>query len=306
MAKAQFLAGIISLTILSACAQEVKNGTKEKEVETKEAKVESNDEDPYADPHQYGGWYCPDNFGFEPVDIKNLDEVPVVKGRMPEKWETQSGIALMYLDPEKFPQAKALDIELPALAYVKHPYADFKELAIIIQAFVADEDTIVGYRFPNGGNGSAWFRQIDLLSPDEVAALESTPFFFEEITIDATKEKVWKTFTQSDFAKDLRKQFKEKKMTQSEWTDNLTINLEYKKNDDSGSGYVANVFGNLYMQIDYIIDDRHSSYKFIVSEDFDAGTATITFLAGPYPSNLEEESAIWQKFMEELKKSGGC
>lgn len=27
------------------------------------------------EPHQYGGWYCPDNFGFVPVDIQKLDKV---------------------------------------------------------------------------------------------------------------------------------------------------------------------------------------------------------------------------------------
>ena len=34
-------------------------------------------------PHQYGGWYCPDNLGgFPAVDILDWNDVPVVNGRM--------------------------------------------------------------------------------------------------------------------------------------------------------------------------------------------------------------------------------
>jgi len=290
--------------LFSACSQEIK--PESEQPEKKEVEASTEEESPYSEPHEYGGWYCPDNFGFEPVDIKKLDKVPVVSGRMPQKWEAQSGLSLMYLDPVKFPQAKALDIELPALAYVDHPYADMKELVIIIQAFVADEDTIVGYRFPNGGNGSAWYGQVDFLSDEEVAGLESAPFVYEEVTIKATKKEVWKAFTQSGFAKDLSKQFSEKQLTKSDWHDGLDINLKYSSENEMGKGYVANVWGNLYMQIDYVIDGHHSSYKFMVSEDAEKGESNITFVAGPYLQNIEKETRKSQEWIEKLKDDSGC
>ncbi len=305
MIKIPFLVTPLALSLIfSACSQEIKN--EPKETDKKEVEATTEDESPYSKAHEYGGWYCPDNFGFEPVDITKLDQVPVVSGRMPQKWEAQSGLSLMYLDPVKFPQAKALDIELPALAYVDHPYADMKELAVIIQAFVADEDTIVGYRFPNGGNGSAWYGQVDFLSDEEITGLEPAPFVYEEFTIKATKKEVWKAFTKSDFAKDLANQFKEKKMTKSDWYDGLDINLKYSKENDMGTGYVANVWGNLYMHIDYIIDGHHSSYKFMVSEDAESGECTISFVAGPYPDSIEEETAKWQEWADKLKDDAGC
>lgn len=290
--------------LFSSCAQEVNPPSTE--IAKEKNNVVENTEDPYSEPHQYGGWYCPDNFGFEPVDIKNLQLIPVVNGRMPQKWETRAGLSLMYLDPEKFPEAKALEIELPALAYVDHPYADFKELAIIIQAFIADKDTIVGYRFPNGGNGSAWFGQVDFLTKEEVNTLEGTSFVYEKVTIPASKRDIWNAFTKSNFAKDLSKQFQEKKMIKSDWSDGLDIDLRYNKGNEMGRGYVMNLYGNLYMQIDFVAHDRHSSYKFMVSEDLEAGTSTVTFVAGPYINDMEAEQKRWKTFLEQLKEDSGC
>ena len=41
------------------------------------------------------------------------------------------------------------------------------ELIIVIQAIVVQEDTVVGYRFANGGNGSDWLKEF--LSMQKVA-----------------------------------------------------------------------------------------------------------------------------------------
>ncbi|MDX1349364.1 MAG: hypothetical protein R3279_03915, partial [Putridiphycobacter sp.] len=37
-------------------------------------------------PHNYGGWYCPDNLnGFPAVDLANWSQVPVITNRLPTK-----------------------------------------------------------------------------------------------------------------------------------------------------------------------------------------------------------------------------
>ncbi len=62
-------------------------------------------------PHQYGGWFCPDNLnGFPAVDISNWKSVPVVNGRLATREETQNGTSLIFVDLEQYPEAKPLDI----------------------------------------------------------------------------------------------------------------------------------------------------------------------------------------------------
>ena len=62
-------------------------------------------------PHNYGGWYCPDNLtNFPAVDIGNWKNVPVVNNRMATEEEAQNGTSLIFVDAEKYPNAKALDI----------------------------------------------------------------------------------------------------------------------------------------------------------------------------------------------------
>ena len=105
--------------------------------------------------HPYGGWYCPDNFGFQPVNILELEQVPAIWDRLPTQEEARNGTSLIYVDSAKYPDAQVLEMELPRLAKVYMPFKEMSELIIVIQAVVIGEDTIVGYRFPSGGNGSA-------------------------------------------------------------------------------------------------------------------------------------------------------
>lgn len=292
---------IFVLTFLSSCAQN-KSSNEGKEVSRKDTTEVITEEEWPTEMHQFGGWYCPDNFGFEPVDVTDLSTVPVVQDRMPTQEETQNGTSLMYVSPEKFPNAKPLDIPLPALARVPLPYGDFNELAIVIQAFVSGKDTIVGYRFPNGGNGSAWYQQVDFLTEDEVHALETTPFYFEEIEVNATKAEIWKAFTQTDLAKELGKKSKKKAMYNSDWTDDFNLNIQYQIDNESMIGYVSSMWGNLYMHIDYFKNGRHSSTKMLVMQDKFSYKSKIIFVSGPFPEDLEKQNEHWKAWLYQLKK----
>lgn len=61
-----------------------------------EIKPEPKMEYVHVSPHNYGGWYCPDNLrGFPAEDIADWNNVPVVNGRMPTEAETRDGRSLM-------------------------------------------------------------------------------------------------------------------------------------------------------------------------------------------------------------------
>ena len=98
--------------------------------------------------HPYGGWYCPDNLSnFPPVNAADFSKIEVISDRLPSLEETRNGKALMYLDPAKYPSAKALDLALPRLAKYYSANTRQEELVIIIQAVMAEQDTVVGFRF---------------------------------------------------------------------------------------------------------------------------------------------------------------
>ena len=99
--------------------------------------------------------------------------------------------AIMYFDPAEYPTAKPLDMIMPRLANYYSNITKQNELVIVIQAVAIDKDTVVGFRYLNGGNGTSWFNEVSFLSPDEIDELGSTPFVFLEAEISASKEKVW-------------------------------------------------------------------------------------------------------------------
>ena len=103
---------LVCIVTLMSCIQNKKpteNKIVEKSVETVNSVKQA--------PHNYGGWYCPDNLnGFPAVDLLNWKNVPVVNGRLATKEETQNGTSLIFVDTAKYPDARPLDIEMPNYA----------------------------------------------------------------------------------------------------------------------------------------------------------------------------------------------
>ena len=115
------------------------------------------------------GWFCPDNISmFPPVEIKSWNKVPVVNGRLPTFEETQNGTSLIYYDINKTPDAKAYDTTLPKLASFFCPATKKEETVIVIQIVQTKKDTVVGYRFLTGGNGTHDFRDFHFLTDSEI------------------------------------------------------------------------------------------------------------------------------------------
>lgn len=299
MSKEQCVLAVLmsGLIFTTSCGQDQQVHDSENAQAQKEEVLDS----PYTSIHQYGGWYCPDNFGFAPVDIRDLDKIPVVTDRLPTLEETRNGTSLMYFNTDKIPDARALEMELPRLARVKHDWNGMEELVIVIQAVVAGPDTVVGYRFPHGGNGSAWYREVDFLSEEAVRALGAQPMVFVEAEIDASRENIWKAFTATDYARHLGEKFNQQEFFASEWSDDARATLETDNDKFRATGFVGMHFGNLYLHIDYDHNGHQYSEKMLLLEGEDVNSVKLQMALGPFPKEYNVQKAVWEKWVVDLK-----
>ena len=254
-----------------------------------------------ADPHRYGGWYCPDNFGFVPIDIQELDQVPAITDRLPTQEELHDHKSLIAVDTEKYPDARAMDMELPRVGRIYSQQKGMSELVVVIQAIIVSEDTVVGYRFPNGGNGSAWLSEVTFLSEDEVAELGPQPFFFSKSVVNASKEEIWKAAADTDYFKLLGNKFNEQDFFSSEWTVDGEAYLNLETDGEKAKGYTGTVFGNAYLHIDYNRDGFHYSEKLLMIENLEDNTTVLFFAAGPFPQDFDNQNSKWNTWFQTVK-----
>jgi hypothetical protein len=252
------------------------------------------------DPHEYGGWYCPDNFGFVPVDIQQLDQVPAITDRLPTEEELKNHMSLIKVDTEKYPNAKAYDLDLPRVGKIISRNKGISELVIVIQAISMDGDIVVGYRFPNGGNGSAWLSEVTLLSDEEVAAMGAQPFFYKKATIKASKEEIWKAICETEYAKGLGEKFDEQAFFSAAWDSEKQVHLSFDTREERAVGYVGLVFGNAYLHIDYARDGFHYSEKLLMMENHEDNTTELYFASGPFPEGFDQQETSWDKWFTEV------
>lgn len=291
---------ITQLLFLAACSQETKQETNSSSQKTKTSTQVAQE------PHRYGGWYCPDNFGFEPVDIQELDKVPAVADRLPTEEELQNHQSLIKIDTEKYPNARALPMDLPRVARVYQPQSGIEELVIIIQAIVVQEDTVVGYRFANGGNGSARIGEITLLSNEEVEKLGAQPFYYQRIEVNASTKEIWTALQQSTYFAQLATKFNQQQFFNADWHPEAETSLELSSEIETANGFVGMVFGNFYLHIDYMRNGFHYSEKLMISENPDGKPTEIYFASGPYPTDFAKQQAkqdAWLAKVERLCKT---
>lgn len=289
---------MISFAITTSCGQ---NEDLSKEVETI---VEENQakETKHKDAHSYGGWYCPDNLGgFPPVDITALDMVPVVNGRLPTREETQNGTSLMYFDTTEIPDAKPLDMIFPKLAWYYSRHTNKNELIIVIQAVVIEADTVVGFRYLNGGNGSAWYDEVDFLTASETQDLGPTPFVQLDTEIEATKEEIWKAISSTQYIEKLGDLFNERTFYQSLWQPDSYINLKHESDDMNVTGMANNYWGTMYLQVDYDRKGEQSVEKVLILPSEDGKSATLKVVSGPLGADYDDQQLVWEKWLKEVK-----
>lgn len=253
--------------------------------------------------HPYGGWSCPDNlFGFPPVNAAELNKVPVVVGRLPTKEETRNGTSLMYFDTAEIPSAEPLDITLPQLARFYSAHTKKNEWVAVIQAVRAENDTVVGFRYLNGGNGSAWYDEVTFASEKEREALGATPFISEKIKIEASKERIWSIITGQQYAKVLGNEFDEGAFYRSEWKRGSAIEFVYEPDSVAATGEITALWIDTYLQIDYDFNGVHYAEKYLVTKDSNTDKTTLTVVAGPYGNDFEGQQVAWGHWMNKVKE----
>jgi len=257
-----------------------------------------------SEPHRYNGWYCPDNLnGFPAVDINYWKTVPVVNGRLATKEETRNGSSLIFIDTLKYPNAKALDITLPKLASFYNEHSKREDLIIVIQAVNVENDSIVGFRFLNGGNGSARLKEVKILLDNEIETIPSSQFVSYNIKINATQDKVWEILTKPENTKNLQPIFDKKHALKSDWRKISNINYHYQNNGMLISSYANKLFGNYYIQNDY----NHIQYneKFLLLENEQTKSTELKIVCGPFGDDFETQKNIlnnWAKKVKELSE----
>jgi len=283
---------LIVSALSSACAQKAAQSS------DKEAAIEAAQSQSL---HEYGGWYCPDNLSnFPPIGAVAYRKVDIVSNRLPSKEETWSGKSLIYLDPEKYPKAKAVDLNLPRMAKYYSANTRQEELVIIIQALTAEQDTVVGFRYLDGGNGSSWLNEVRLLSHKEAAALAPSTYVFLELEINTSKEKVWEAFAKTDYAKELSITFEKEDLFANPWSKNTQVELIYKTMEEEAKGYVMNMYGNIYLQIDYTKRGQQTVEKMLILDTEDKMRSRVQAVFGPYLDDYTMQEKRWNKWLKEV------
>lgn len=290
---------LISMLLIFVSCSSQKTSKDHLKTTSEEPPLASNKDEP----HQYGGWYCPDNFGFVPVDIQRLDEVPAIADRLPTQQELQDNMSLINVDIAKYPDARALKMALPRVARIYSDRTGTAELIIVIQAIVVQEDTIVGYRFANGGNGSAWMSDVSFLSEGEVARMGAQPFFYSKSVLKASTADIWKAVSKTDYFKQLGEKFNKQEFFASEWNSASEAHLNRNTDGEKATGYVGMVYGNYYLHIDYNRNGFHYSEKLLMMENPKDNTTEFFFASGPYPKGFEKRKSDLDRWIKAVKKA---
>lgn len=289
---------ILCLTTFISCSQNastVEPNNAEKLTEKENIKKQ--------EPHRYGGWYCPDNLnGFPAVDINNWESVAVVNGRMATREETQNGTSLIFVDDEQYPDAKPLDMEMPKLARYYNRSSGKEEIIIVIQALNITNDSIVGFRYLNGGNGSARLNEVRFLSDNEIDNISSSRFVTLNIDIDATDDKIWEVLTDPAYYKTLQAIFDKENSLKPDRDNASKVNFKYINAGTTTSEWAGDLFGNKYIQIDSESDDYQYVEKFLVGENSKTENSELIIVCGPYEEDFEIQKSILNNWAQKVKE----
>lgn len=296
--KILVILSIWCLNTLISCSQQKKTAKNDKAEQPIE-KVNTTKQEP----HRYGGYYCPDNLGgFPAVDINNWKGVPVVNGRMATKEETQNGTSLIFVDLDKYPDTKPLDIRMPKLARYYNEYSKKEEIIIVIQALKISNDSVVGFRYLNGGNGSAYLEKVRFLSDKEIENISSSRFVSLNVDINATKNKVWEVLTKTEYSKTLQAIFDQENKIKANLSVGSKVNFQYPNAGNLTSEFAGNVFGNQYIQIDFELGNDQYVQKFLVAENQETKRSELIIVCGPYRDDFKNQKTILKNWAQKVKE----
>lgn len=261
--------------------------------------------------HNFGGWYCPDNLnGFPAVDFAYWDQVPVIDGRLPSEEEAKSEASLIYVNPAEYPNASSFHYNLPRLATFSSPYTNREEVIIVIQALKVGNDSIVGFRYLNGGNGSAKINEVSFIKADEIP-LKKAGFVSLSVQIKASSSKVKEVITEEKYLKLLEETFNTNNTLSPKWRQKTNVNYHYKGSGNLVSEFANILFGNFYIQNDY--DSLNFTEKFMLIHDdgndlMELNDFTeLAMVCGPFKDDLElqkESLNSWAKKVKQISENG--
>ncbi|MFD1553180.1 hypothetical protein DNU06_15065 [Putridiphycobacter roseus] len=252
------------------------------------------------EPHSFGGWYCPDNLnGFPAVDISDWQNVPVVHDRLPTKSETQNGTSLIYIDQEKYPNAKPIVMPLPRLAKYYNHSSKREDYIIVIQAIQVQEDSVVGFRLLNGGNGSARWNEIQWVSTDDIKKIPVTQFVSIQLPILASPDKIWDVMTKPENAHLFKQVLNQQKLLKPNWRSTTNVNYFYGKNGTLTANYAALLFGNYYIQNDY--QQENYTEKFLLVENKETNQTELKIVCGPFAADFDVQKTILMNWAKQVK-----
>ena len=110
------------------------------------------------------------NNNWPSFDLKSWDKVNVISGKVASEEEAKNGLAVFCLK-DVGESHRAVEMELPRLAYLNDSENNSQELVVVVQAESSDKGEIVGYRNPNGGNGACFFYELTFLSEQEIKTI---------------------------------------------------------------------------------------------------------------------------------------
>ncbi len=286
---------VFCLTSLTACSQNHEPGIS-KDVEADQISGPIKTE-----PHRYGGWYCPDNLnGFPAVDIRDWKNVPVVNGRMATKEETQNGTSLIFVDAEKYPNAKPLDMSMPKLATFYNGSSGREEFIIVIQAITVDNDSIVGFRYLNGGNGSARLRDVRFLDANEIERIPASRFVAKDIEIKAAPSEVWDVLTNPENANALQQIIDKGHKLKADWRKTANLNYHYANSGNLTGAFADKLYGNYYIQNDY--DQSGFTEKFLLLVVEQTKHTELKIVSGPFGADYESQKDILNNWAQKVKE----
>lgn len=270
--------------------------------ENQPAKEKENNNNKTETTHNYGGWYCPDNLnGFPAVDLKDWKKVPVVIGRLPTEAESRDGSSLILVDTKAYPTAKAMNMDLPKLATFYNQNSKKNEVVIVIQAIEIEGDSIVGFRYLNGGNGSAHFREVTFIAENEISNISNARFVSFDITINASDSSVWEIMTQPKFTTKLQPIFDKKNVLSKDWKTISNVNFYYANKNEITGKYADKIFGNYYIQNDYLINDVSYVEKFLLLRNEETNQTDLKVVCGPFNQDFETQQSIIQEWATKIK-----
>ena len=175
-----------------------------------------------------------------------------------------------------------------------------EEFIIIIQALNIDNDSIVGFRYLNGGNGSARLNEVKLLSENEIAMIPDARFVSHNIKIKATQTEIWHILTKLESLETLQPIFDEENELKINWRKTANVNFHYSNSGNSTASFANILYGCYYVQNDY--DYTKYSEKFLLLEDEDTKETELKIVTGPYGDDYEDQKEVVKNWAQKVKE----